>query len=401
MSESTFDVAIAGAGPAGAALAIRLARAGLRVVACDRAVFPREKTCSEFMSPEGVRHLASLGVLERVERSGGLRIRGTSVSAPFGASLTGLFARAGRPFRPTGLSVPRRILDHALVCAAREAGALVRERCPVVDVVRTDGRISGLVVRERGELRRIAARLVVGADGLHSIMARTIGRRRTGFLRRYALAGHVAGVAGLDETAELHVGPDGYVGLNPLGGGVANVAVVLPRRRMSTLEGDLHQFFFQELERFPGVRGRIPSRLVRRVMATGPFASWTSPVTAPGALLLGDAADFFDPFTGEGMGAAFRGAELVEETLLQPLLARAPLDRGVLAAYRAARRHAFLGKWIVERLIGHAMLAPRLFDRAVERLDRRGLSHTLIGVTGDYLPARAVLNPRFLAQVVL
>ncbi len=402
VSPARYDVAIAGAGPAGAALAIRLARSGLRVVACDRAVFPREKTCSEYMSPEGVRHLATLGVLERVERSGGFHIKGTRVAAAHGGTLTGLFARAGRPFRDTGLSVPRRVLDHALVAAARDAGAEIRERCTVVDVAREHGRITGLRVREAGQLRQLDARLVVGADGLHSVMARTIGRRHTGLLRRYAFAAHVEAVGEMGDTAELHVGPEGYVGLNPLGGGVTNVALVLPRTRIRDVRGDPAGYFFRELERFTGVRGRVRSdRITRRVMAAGPFATWTSPVTAPGALLLGDAADFFDPFTGEGMCAAFRGAELVEETLLDPLLAGAPLDRSALARYRSARRRAFAGKWIVERMIGHAMLAPAFFDRAVRHLDQRGLSHTLIGVTGDYLPARAVLNPRFLAQVML
>ena len=82
------------------------------------------------------------------------------------------------------------------------------------------------------------------------------------------------------------------------------------------------------------------------------------------------------------------------------LIGEMPLDAG-LGAYRRARRRAFAGKWAVERLIGYAMLLPGFFDRAVERLERRGLSHTLIGVTGDYLPARHVLNPRFLSQVML
>src|SRR5215831_11508067 len=118
-----YDVVIAGAGPAGSATACRLARAGLRVALVDRASFPRDKVCSEYMSPEGVRHLAALGALDRVEQAGGQAIRGTTVHAPRGSRLTGLFARAGhQPFRDTGLSVQRRILDHALVETAQGAG---------------------------------------------------------------------------------------------------------------------------------------------------------------------------------------------------------------------------------------------------------------------------------------
>jgi hypothetical protein len=71
-----------------------------------------------------------------------------------------------------------------------------------------------------------------------------------------------------------------------------------------------------------------------------------------------------------------------------------------LAGYVAARRRAFAGKWAVERLIGWGMAAPVLFDRAIARLEARGWSHTLIGVTGDFVPAREVLNPRFLAGML-
>jgi flavin-dependent dehydrogenase len=372
------------------------------VVVFDRATFPREKACSEYMSPEGVRHLASLGVLDAVEAEGGFPVRGTRVYAPHGSSLTGLFARAGSPFRDTGLSIPRHQLDQVLVAAARRAGAQVRERSTVIGVVREGNRLGGLQVREASGLtREVRARLVIGADGLRSVTARAVGRRRHGRLRRYALVAHVAGVLDLGDTAELHVSGLGYLGLNPIGGGLANLALVLPRSRMEGLTRDPAPFLFDQLERFPGVRGRVTrDRLVRRVLATGPFAAWTAPVTAPGGLLLGDAADFFDPFTGEGICAALRGAELVERTML-PWLAGSTTHEAGLGAYRAARRRAFTGKWAVERLIGYAMLAPALFDRAVDRLERRGLSHTLIGVTGDYLPARHVLNPRFLSQVML
>jgi flavin-dependent dehydrogenase len=343
-----------------------------------------------------------LGVLEAVEREGGNPIVGTRVQAPRGATLTGLFARAGTPFRPTGLAVARRILDHALVRTARQAGAEIREGTLVTGLLRDAGRIAGLRVREPGGITRdVTARLVIGADGLHSMTARAVGTRRSGPLRRYALVAHLAGVEGLADTAELHVGPCGYAGLNPLGGGIANVALVLPRSRTAGISPDPASFFFRELDTFPGVAGRIPrDGLIGPVRATGPFATRTSPVTAPGALLLGDAADFFDPFTGEGLCAAFRGAELVEETLLEPLRSRRPLGAREMELYRTARRREFAGKWIVERAIGYAMLVPALFARAVERIERRGLSHTLIGVTGDYLPARAVLNPRFLSQVI-
>ena len=397
------DVLIAGAGPAGAATALRLARAGLDVIVVDRDVFPREKICSEYNSPEGVRHLAQLGVLETIERQGGHRIRGTTVGAPGGSRLTGLFARAGHaPFRDTGLSIPRRILDAELVDGARRAGAVVLERATVRSVLSSQGAVQGLLVREGdGPDREIRARLTIGADGLHSLVAHRIGARITGSPRRFGFVAHVAGVTGLGSVAEMHVGAEGYVGLNPLGGGLANVALVVPAGRAAAARGRVTEFFFRELDRFTGVAGRVSrSGMVRPVLVTGPFAAWSRRVIAPGALLVGDAADFFDPFTGEGICAALRGAELAESVARAVLSQSGAVTRAALRPYARARRRAFLGKWLVERAIGYAMLAPALFDRAVGRLERRGLAHTLIGVTGDFVPPRAVLNPVFLSQVV-
>ncbi len=398
-----YDVVIAGAGPAGAATACRLAGAGLRVMLVDRAEFPRDKVCSEYMSPEGVRHLASLGVLEQVERQGGHPIRGTTVHAPRGSSLTGIFARAGHaPFRDTGLSVARRILDQALVDAARRAGAELLERTAVQAVLRDGPNVTGVVLRDgAGTTRELNARLTIGADGLRSVVARALGPQRSGPLRRYALVAHVAEVAGLGDTAEMHVTGRGYVGLNPLGGGIANVALVLPHERMRASRGRVRRFFFEELARFPGVGPRVgPAKLVREVLVTGPFATRATSVTAPGALLVGDAADFFDPFTGEGICAALRGAELVADTMLEALAGRGPVPAAALRSYVRSRRRTFIGKWMVERVIGYAMLAPALFDRAVARLEHHGLAHTLIGVTGDFVPPRAVLNPIFLSRVM-
>ena len=305
------DVLIAGAGPAGAATALRLARAGVRVMVVDRASFPRDKICSEYSSPEGVRHLAQLGLLESLERQGGHRIRGTSVAAPGGSRLTGLFARAGHaPFRDTGLSISRRLLDATLVDGARRAGADVVERTAVRGVLIERGAVQGLAVMDpEGAVREIRARITIGADGLHSLVAGSIGERRPPTLRRFGFAAHLAGVAGLRDTAEMHVSAAGYVGLNPLGGGLANVALVVPAERAARARGGPGEFFFEELERFPGVAGRVArTALVREVLVTGPFAVWSRRVTAPGALLVGDAADFFDPFTGEGICAALRGA---------------------------------------------------------------------------------------------
>jgi flavin-dependent dehydrogenase len=399
------DVLVAGAGPAGSATAALLAEAGFSVLAVDRSAFPRDKACSEYMSPEAVRILSRLGVLQALEGAGAVALQGLRVTAPYGATALGSFALAPRPpFRPTGLSVSRRILDHQLVGAARAAGAVVTEQTYVEELLYDRGAINGAVVRERGGQRHsIRARLTVGADGLRSVVARRLGRRSHGRPRRVAFVAHLTGVGGMSSFAELHFTRSAFVGLNPIGHDRTNVGLVIPTPQAEPARGRLDQFFFDTLGRFPGVRERVEAvQVVRPVLATGPFAAWSGRVVAPGALLVGDAADFFDPVTGDGIYSALRGAELVAETVIPALSCGGPLTPDCLAAYRRMRRRVFSGKWVLERLLTYAMQFPRLFDRAVSRLGRcEQMAHTVIGVAGGFVPAREVLNPVFLARMVL
>jgi flavin-dependent dehydrogenase len=295
------------------------------------------------------------------------------------------------------------VLDAALVARAREVGAEVEEGTQVTDLLYGAGGVTGAVARgPDGAVRTIHAALVIGADGLRSTVARTLGRRRHGSPSRMAFIAHVADVDRLGDVAEIHVTREGYVGLNPIGGGVANVGLVVPRARVRDAGGDPAAFFYKMLERFPGVAGRIDrGRERREVLVTGPFAASASRVTVPGALLLGDAAEFFDPVTGDGIQTALTGAELAAAATGDALVRTGRVTAAQLTAYRALRRERFLAKWIMERAIGWGMELPPLFAHVVRRLAAHGLGDLCIGVTGDILPARAVLSPSFLLRMVL
>jgi 2-polyprenyl-6-methoxyphenol hydroxylase-like FAD-dependent oxidoreductase len=222
-----------------------------------------------------------------------------------------------------------------------------------------------------------------------------------GRLRRIAFVAHMRGVQGMRQHAELHVGRGAYVGLNPLNSEVTNVALVVRAKDATAARGDALAFFRQSLEAFPGIAGRVAaSTLVRPVMVTGPFDVRSRRVTGDGFALVGDAAEFFDPFTGEGIWSALVGARLLAESLDPLLQGSRPITDRALGSYRRARRRRFAAKWVVERVIGHAMRWPALFDGAVRRVDKTGMAATVIGITGDFVPVRRLLAPSTLWRLV-
>src|SRR5881396_422977 len=370
-----WDVVVVGAGPAGATTALLLARAGASVLLVDRARFPRDKACSEYLSPATTEILQRLGggILDAVEGSAHAKLYGMKVVAPCGAAMCGRFRGGPRPY---SFALPRTTFDTILISAAGRAGAVVREGVTVENLVWEKGAVAGVTARScnskglpdgRGQRVTCNARIVVGADGLRSVVARRLGLIRSSPPRRVAFTAHVADVAGIAGVGELHVSERGYVGMGPVGGGITTVALVLPLAAVRHGRRDFRAGFFDELQRFPGLVGRFDPRcLVREVLVTGPFAQWSRTAVAPGggALLVGDAADFFDPFTGQGIYAALRGAELVAESLIPGLTdpGRKPGAPGVSRAYASARRREFAGKWLLERLIGLGVGSPALTD---------------------------------------
>ena len=398
------DVIVVGGGPAGASTAFALARAGAKVVVVDRERFPRDKPCAEYLSPQASRVLHDMGVLAQIEARAPSHLAGMIVRAPSGRQLRGDFAaRHGyRGFRDRGLAIRRRVLDAMLLDAARRAGASVVEEARVRDVLRDPrGRARGVLASDGGTAYELTASLVVGADGLRSVVGRRLGLVRSGrFPRRIALVSHWRGIAGVGEYGEMHVERDGYVGVAPVDGGLVNVAIVIPASRAKAIDGDRAQYVSAWLERRSHLAPRF-ARAVRvtPVVATGPFNVRARRAWAPGALLVGDAADFFDPFTGEGIYAALRGGELAAVAALRSL--ERPASDDALREYERARRSEFGGKWTVERLVGAAVAFPALIERAADALSRRkDLADLFVGVIGDFVPPREVLRPSYLMTLL-
>ncbi len=391
---------VVGGGPAGASTALLAARAGLDVLLVDRAAFPREKACAEYLSPECARDLAAVGVLPEVEAAA-RRLAGMRIVSDDGASVTGRFDAAPgfAPYRPYGLAVRRVVLDAALLRAAARAGVVVRERTALDRLEVEGGAVRGATLRgPRGPVA-VRARVVVGADGLNSRVAGQLGVARRGRPRRLALVAHLAGVRGLSDCGEMFCGPGWYVGIAALDGAVVNVAMVVPLADGPAIARDRESYFLRRLASLPDLGRRIAgAEFVRPILVAGPFARSARDVVADGALLVGDAAGFFDPFTGEGVFAALRGGALAAEAVAEALAGGGAAARARLAPYARARRRAFRDKWMLEHLVGLAATRPAVMRRFTHRLGARpGVADLWVGAAGDSVPVRALFAPRHLA----
>jgi geranylgeranyl reductase family protein len=389
------DVVVVGAGPAGAAAALLLAEQGLHVVVLDRAELPRPRIiCGEYLSPEAGRVLDRLGVLKVLDAAGATALAGMRITAPDGTTVVGRYREVGgwRPYRQHAMGVARATLDAALAERLRGAPVELHEQTRVVDLLVEDGRVAGVRAEDRD--RRpllVRARMVIGADGRASVVAHRLGCRRPHRLRRMALVTYVSGLADCREHGEIFVDPPDYAILNPVAPDRVNLGLVVPLAHAAPWSGRLDDFLEARVRQLPRLAGRLAGATrVAPIQALGPLAHRVDPPRVGGVLLIGDAAGFYDPFTGEGVFTALRSAELAVETITRALRA-GDVSVGALAAYERARRQAFAGKERVTRalqfLIGHRRLVNLTCHLLARRPDALA---ALLGVFGDYVPPGAL-----------
>jgi flavin-dependent dehydrogenase len=394
------EVVIVGGGPAGAALAIDLAGKGRDVLVLERSPRYRWRACGVFTSPMTVRALARLGLTEaelakvarpvpamRVETTSGTRFRLTYGDD---GSLRG--AAAG---------LDRSALDPLLLERARAAGAEVREGLTVRDI---RGQRLALVGGAPGEAQEIQARVVVGADGIRSTVARSVGVVRSPRLgHRVGLTFHVADPGpGAPRIGRMILFRDGYVGLAPIPGGQVNVGVVLGRSWAGRLRADGAERTVES------VLGAVPAanddpvdwRSVERcdaIEGAAPLGHRVSRRYGAGWLLVGDAAGFLDPFTGEGLHRALVSSRLAAEAIECHLGG----DEDALPGYGLAMGRRFGSKDALSLVVQAFLARPALFDYAARRLaSRAGVRETMGLVMGDLVPASRGLDPRFVAALL-
>lgn len=378
----SFDVAIAGAGPAGSALAIHLRRAGLSVALLDRAEFPRPKACGEGLFPAGVVALRGLGVdPDEV----GIPLHGVRFLAGR-ASVEAPLSPMGSP----GYGVRREALDALLVEQARVAGAAVHSGVKVSGMSARRGRVAAL----RTDAGDVEAAVFVAADGLQSRLRRLAGLDAPRIGSRFGVTGHVALLRPIEPVVQVFFERGYELYVTPVGPTEANVALLTRRTGMRRFAGNPARGLGEVIAACPALPGAV---LRGDALAAGPFPRGARRPWRANLLLVGDAAGFYDGITGEGMTAALLSAPLAAEAIVRYL------GSGNATAFRqyASRRRVLVRN---SELLARVSLTiggdRRLAAFAIRNLSRHPETFAkLVAVNGGDRPLRD-LRPRDLLAML-
>ena len=322
----TYDALVVGARCAGAPLAMLLARIGHRVLLVDRTTFPSDTLSTLWIHPPGVAAMRRWGLLDGVTATGCPPI--ATYSFDFGP-----FTITGTPHPHDGISTayaPRRtVLDALLVEAAAGAGAEVRERFTVDDVLIEDGVVTG--VRGRGGDGRPVverARVVVGADGRYSQVARAVHPEPYRETPRLQQAYYTFWSDLPVDGAETVIRPDRGWAAIPTNDGLTLVVVGWPFSEAQAYKADIEGNYLRTLELAPAFAERVRGATREERFAGGAVPNFFRTPYGPGWALVGDAGYTKDPITAQGISDAFRDAELCATALDDVFTGRRAYDAG-------------------------------------------------------------------------
>jgi geranylgeranyl reductase family protein len=402
------DVVVVGAGPSGAALSAKLAAAGVDTLLLDRANFPREKVCGDFVGPKALAELEALGVPDAEIQATNL-IRRASLAIN-GQKLNEYHLRAldGRP--NYGRVIPRIRLDAMILEAARRAGARLQEGVAATDF-NSSGGAGEVMVRTGSAEGRLRARVVVGADGSASVVARSLrGGRHPRADTSIAIRGYAEGpVRDLDRCDICFSGDTfpGYYWVFPVGERAANVGIGTLAETTPPVGRRLQNLLHARMEADPVLRDRLAGCRISGKVAGWPLATYSPSLRLAGdnVILLGDAAGLINPINGDGIQNALMSARWAAPIILNCLRSNSLSRQGLVAYEETVGRELgadlTLARQIVQTVANRALTPLWLLSlrsscraaRTSEYFDR--VAGAVLSGAGN---ASDLLSPQILTQ---
>ena len=385
---SEHDVIIVGAGPGGATAATALAQKGLDVLLIDRHSFPRDKICGDAISLGCIKIMNELGMKPKIEaaeaRGEFHRLDAMRLVGPSGHSIRAEFKRG--PYGEESFVSPRVFFDAIIQQQAVESGARFVQ-AEVKEPLMEDGRVVGVIARDNGEAKAHRSQVVIGADGVTSVIMRHLrseADQHVDLHRAVALRAYIEGIELFPHEVEFFLYDDilpGYAWIFPAGDQVANVGLGMRLDRFRALKKNLKVMLRDFLE-MPAIRERAENGVTVRDVAIWQlnFGSQKDLQHAyDGALLVGDAAGFINPLTGGGIENALISGQLAADTI-EEALRKGNVSRNALRSYeQRCREELWSGmrkSFLYQRLL---LNFPGLIDFLIRYLGQHGgLAKTFI-----------------------
>ena len=395
-----YDAIIVGARCAGAPTAMLLARKGYRILLVDKATFPSDTISTHIIWPHGAEILDRWGLFDRLAATGcpPIALRLIFDVGPFALKGGVTTTNAGRG----GLCPRRKVLDKLLVDAAVESGAELREGF-TSDALLWDGdRVAGIQGRGRtGGAVDERARVVIGADGVHSLVARAV-RAAEYDVKPPLATNYYSYYSGFEaDDLEEYVRDYQAVGCFPTHDGLTLIAVLWPSSRFHEIRTDIEGHVRKALESTPTVADRLRrAQREEKWIGTAGVPNYFRRPFGPGWALVGDAAYNRDPITAQGISDAFIDADALAAALDDGWSGRRPLDEA-LAASQAGRDQRV--KPMYDFTCQLATLEPpppamqQLF--AALRGNQEATNRFYSALTGS-LPLPAFMNPENIGRIV-
>ena len=370
-SANSYDVVIAGGGPAGTSAAIHLAARGARVLLAEQKKFPRAKLCGEFISPECLDHFERLGVSDRMMTAGGARL-----------TQTVFYSRGGRSVnvpsewfssQPGALGLSRAEMDHKLLERAREAGVEVLEDTQACGLIIEERRLRGVHLKSSDVVSDANALVTIDATGRTRALARRLNgegkksqRSRPPFV---AFKAHLEDARVAEGACEIYFYPGGYGGLSSVENGLSNLCFIASAKDVRSCGSDAERVMREVVTRNSRAAYALARARTRTEWLGVSLESFgrQEPVPADGLLTIGDAAAFIDPFTGSGMLMALESGEVAAGVIMDHLqgLQKGAAFTALARDYRAIYRQRFAARWRVCALLRRAAFVPRLAEMSM------------------------------------